>query len=166
MLSFCLVGSFTFTWRKGMYQIFYCRFMIIDPSFLPKILVRSENSLNCMCYGLAYFIHPTLYQPFGSSPEFTPSSSTMSVLNISLEPHLRDALNPLQSIFSDLKPYLDPHTITIPYSFLLSISKWSRTASLKILNLDANAYTMISLLAGTTTSPERKFPTYFPPDPH
>ena len=106
-----------------------------------------------------------------------------SDLNISLEPHLREVLKPLESLLPEslsnkLKPYLEPATsapgapsiLSIPYSLLHSITQWSRTAegiaSMKIHNLSPHAYTMVSLLAGTTTSPERKFPAYAPPDPH
>ena len=101
-------------------------------------------------------------------------------LSISLEPHLLEALKPLESLLPEslsnkLKPYLEPATSaqsvpSIPYSLLHTIAQWSRTAegiaSMKFQNLSPHAYTMVSLLAGTTTSPERKFPAYTPPDPH
>lgn len=93
-------------------------------------------------------------------------------LNISLEPHLLDALTPIPplipaSLASKLIPYLsEPRLPTIPYLILQSISQWSRTPSgLSSLQshsppLDPQSYTMIALLAGTTTSPERRFAEY------
>lgn len=96
-------------------------------------------------------------------------------LNISLESQLLDALKPLPPLLppkvqSELVPYLnDPISKTIPYRILFTISQWSRTppglSALQSHNppLEPHAYSMISLLAGTTTSPERKFPSYIPP---
>jgi hypothetical protein len=55
-------------------------------------------------------------------------------------------------------------TPTVPYSLLYSISKWTRTAEgaavLSANSLNPRSYEMISLLAGSTTSPERKFPPH------
>ncbi|KAG6817542.1 hypothetical protein H0H87_007510 [Tephrocybe sp. NHM501043] len=95
-------------------------------------------------------------------------------LNISLESHLVDSLRPLQAVASkDLADTLSPYTAsspppTIPYSVLRSVSQWSQTTGLQALRsytppLDPHAYTMIALLAGTTTSPEGHFGTYEPP---
>lgn len=54
----------------------------------------------------------------------------------------------------------------VPYSLLYSISKWTRTeegtAALLTNSLNPRSYEMVSLLAGTITSPERKFPTHKP----
>lgn len=102
-------------------------------------------------------------------------------LNISLEEHLQETLAPLSDILpSDISSQLlskthnpdsdlPPQPRTIPYSLLLSISKWARTPAglegLKARKLSPNDYTMIALLAGTTTSPERSFPAYVAPDP-
>ncbi|KAI0725858.1 hypothetical protein C8Q72DRAFT_567546 [Fomitopsis betulina] len=103
-------------------------------------------------------------------------SSTISTeqLNISLEPHLTEALHPLLHILpEDLRSHLQdlilrerPHSPTIPYSLLASISAWARTPAGKRA-LDSHdppllpgGYSMIALLAGTQTSPERKFPAY------
>ena len=103
-------------------------------------------------------------------------SSTISTeqLNISLEPHLTEALQPLLHILpEDLRSHLQdlilrerPHSPTIPYSLLASISAWARTPAGKRA-LDSHdppllpgGYSMIALLAGTQTSPERKFPAY------
>jgi len=95
-------------------------------------------------------------------------------LQISLEPHLVDALRPLPQIVpQDLAEKLRPHvgsapTTTIPYSLLLAVSQWSRTtngiATLKasLPPLDPQTYTMVSLLAGATTSPNGKFGEYIP----
>ena len=95
-------------------------------------------------------------------------------LQISLEPHLIDALRPLLHIVSPdlaekLTPYVHPSpSSAIPYSVLLAVSQWSRTidgvAALgaSLLPLDPQAYSMVSLLAGSTTSPEGKFGRYTP----
>lgn len=96
-------------------------------------------------------------------------------LNISLESHLVEALRPLlpllpESTAKNLEVYLsDPKPLTIPYSLLQAISQWSRSSSGRahLVScsplLDPAAYSMVSLLAGTTTSPERKFGAYVPP---
>ncbi|EGN96578.1 hypothetical protein SERLA73DRAFT_140198 [Serpula lacrymans var. lacrymans S7.3] len=104
-------------------------------------------------------------------------------LNISVEPHLIKVLQPLPSLLpraiaAQLSPYINdaekrpPSTHTIPYSLLLQISQWSRTSSgLEALQkntppLDQASYSMIVLLAGTRTSPEKRFPPYVSKDPH
>jgi hypothetical protein len=99
-------------------------------------------------------------------------------LNISLEPHLQQALNSIaillpRPLSEQLERYLQQSPLaTIPYSLLRSISQWARTpsglASLSNHNpvLSPHDYTMIALLAGTTTSPERKFPVFVLPNPH
>jgi len=96
-------------------------------------------------------------------------------LNISLEPHLIDVLAPLPPLLPaelamKLTPFLkDPTPPTIPYKILQIVSQWSRSAAGSAalrshsLHLDQNAYSMVALLAGTTTSPERKFPQHTPP---
>jgi len=102
-------------------------------------------------------------------------------LNVSLEPHLQDALASIHDLTppklaEDLAPYLsserDPTTVdVIPYPLLQKISRWSQTLEgTKTLQgcspqLDPQSYTMISLLAGTRTSPEKHFPPYIPSDP-
>ncbi|KIM82959.1 hypothetical protein PILCRDRAFT_7405 [Piloderma croceum F 1598] len=109
-------------------------------------------------------------------------SKTDLELNISLEPHLRKTLKSIvahlpEPLSEQLEAYLNVQnptqpTPTIPYSLLQSVSQWARTPSgLTSINnheppLSPHDYAMIALLAGTTTSPERKFPTYIPPDPH
>jgi hypothetical protein len=98
-----------------------------------------------------------------------------SKLNVSLEPHLIEALRPLPGLLSplladELKSYISntPKDV-IPYSTLFSISRWTRTLEGEeklrghIPPLNVNSYTMVSLLAGVKTSPERKFGTYTPP---
>ncbi|KAF7430530.1 hypothetical protein PC9H_006238 [Pleurotus ostreatus] len=98
-------------------------------------------------------------------------------LNISLRPHVVDALRPLRDVLpQDLQTQLHPFLIeptppTIPYSILSRISQWSRSDSgrsaLQHVDRDAADYTMISLLAGATTSPEKNFGPYTPPkEPH
>ena len=100
-------------------------------------------------------------------------------LHVSLEPHLVELLHPLIGVIpsnlseelSKLLPNESPSTsqVTtspmIPYALLRSISKWARTeegeTALKSKNphLDSLAYSMVALLAGTRTSPDKKFPT-------
>lgn len=94
-------------------------------------------------------------------------------VNISLEPHLLSALTPIhpllpQELAAQLERYLaTPTQPTIPYQTLLGVSHWSRTEqgqnALQSHNLDVHSYSMIALLAGTTTSPERNFGSYTPP---
>lgn len=131
---------------------------------------------------IAFHLHPGLHRLVLAS-SMAKAQKTESDLNISLESHLEDALRPLPKLLpaelcDRLLPYLDaPKTAapatdaprrTIPYALLDAISKWSRTtAGLDALTaqtpkLDPRSYTMIALLAGTTTSPERKFPAYVP----
>lgn len=98
-----------------------------------------------------------------------------SELNISLEPHLIDVLVPLVPLLPaelavKLTPFFtEPKPLTIPYEILQNVSQWARStdgsAALQSHSpqLDKNAYTMVALLAGTTTSPERNFPQYTPP---
>ncbi|KAF9786500.1 hypothetical protein BJ322DRAFT_1004413 [Thelephora terrestris] len=106
--------------------------------------------------------------------------------NISLTRDLADRLEPLKRIlpthFSALIPSLPPppspsstaapgdfattSTPVVPYSLLYSISKWTRTvegtAALSANSLNPRSYEMVSLLAGTITSPDRKFPAHKP----
>jgi len=96
-------------------------------------------------------------------------------LTISLEPHLIEILRPLidtipPSLSAELSPLLSEtaswssSTPTIPYALLLSISRWARTEEAarafesKNPPLDPQTYNMIALLAGTRTSPDKKFP--------
>lgn len=100
--------------------------------------------------------------------------STQSQLNISLEPHIVSTLRPLLPLLpSALSEELisvisKPPSATIPYVTLQAISQWCRSLDgekkLKSHSpaLDLHEYSMISLLAGTTTSPERKFGAYSP----
>ncbi|KAF8967696.1 hypothetical protein BDZ97DRAFT_1903269 [Flammula alnicola] len=99
-------------------------------------------------------------------------TSTADV-NISLEPHLLDTLKPVcpllpHEIAHQLEQYLaHPPPPLIPYKALFAVSQWARSdqgqKSLKSRGLDFQSYSMIALLAGTTTSPERKFGDYVPP---
>jgi len=106
--------------------------------------------------------------------------------NISLTRDLADRLEPLKPIlpahFAALIPSLPPSpppspaaapanfatapTPVVPYSLLYSISKWTRTeegvATLSANSLNPRSYEMVSLLAGTITSPDRKFPPHKP----
>ena len=94
-------------------------------------------------------------------------------LNISLEPHLIDTLRLVLPVVStDLAPILTPYLSsdppsTIPYAVLRRLSQWARSTGCDTLReqsppLDPQAYTMVALLAGTTTSPERKFGDFTP----
>ena len=93
-------------------------------------------------------------------------------INVSLEDHLLGCLTLIlpvlpEDIGQSLEKYVLKAPPYIPYSILTTISKWSRTdegrAALEAKNLDAVSYTTVALLAGTLTSPERKFGNYVPP---
>ncbi|KAI9066957.1 hypothetical protein FKP32DRAFT_314666 [Trametes sanguinea] len=116
------------------------------------------------------------------------SSSDHASLTVSLEDHLARTLRPIVSLLpnalsAELQDVLDappdhpfrgrpgggdaheqPPVKTIPYSLLLAISKWSRSpegaAALARHEppLPPQDYTMVSLLAGTRTCPDRKYP--------
>ncbi|KAI9511596.1 hypothetical protein F5148DRAFT_1280690 [Russula earlei] len=94
-------------------------------------------------------------------------------LPVSLEPHLQDALRPLADalpapLSAELSPLLlepaSSSTPTISYALLRSISRWARTEEgawalrSKDPPLDPLAYSIVALLAGTRTSPGKKFP--------
>jgi hypothetical protein len=95
-------------------------------------------------------------------------------LSVSLEPHLIEILRPLVDtvpapLSADLSPLLSEtascsSTPTISYALLQSVSRWARTEeaarALRSKNppLDPLAYNMVALLAGTRTSPDKKFP--------
>lgn len=94
------------------------------------------------------------------------------LVNVSLEPHLFDSLNNVLPILPELiaqslQIHLREQQSHIPYSILVDISKWSRTdqahAALAEKNLNPASYSIVALLAGTLTSPERKFGLYVPP---
>lgn len=109
---------------------------------------------------------------------------TSPELNVSLEPHLSEVLSPLQALLpeplrSQLLHTLEQsanagsHTVpVVSYALLSSISVWARSAEgLAALQgrkppLQSSDYSMISLLAGTRTAPDRKFPTDFAPLGH
>lgn len=102
-------------------------------------------------------------------------------LNVSLEPHLRDALTTLlrilpeetsQQLTSHLSSEMNSAVVpVIPYELILKISGWCQTtdgkATLQTCSppLNPHSYTMVSLLAGTCTSPEKHFPPYAAKDP-
>lgn len=116
-------------------------------------------------------------------------ADTFEDLTVSLERHLLVALqNVRRHLPSPLADELAPYTSlslpseptysrseipTIPYQLLLSLSKWARSpAGLSSLRnptspdipaLDPADYSMVALLAGTTTSPNRRFPAQSPP---
>ena len=101
----------------------------------------------------------------------TPMSSPE--IKVSLETHLLHGLNRISPLLprhlaNDLAQYLvSPPPLAIPYKTLFAISQWSRTddgqKTLLAHSLRPQDYSMISLLAGTTSSPEGKFGTYIPP---
>lgn len=94
-------------------------------------------------------------------------------INISLETHLLHGLKLISPVLpdhltNDLAQHLvEPPPRTIPYETLFAISQWARTAdgqkALQAHSMKPHDYSMISLLAGTTSSPEGKFGTYIPP---
>ncbi|ESK97689.1 vacuolar h+-atpase assembly protein [Moniliophthora roreri MCA 2997] len=102
-------------------------------------------------------------------------SDTLDQLNVSLETHLVDTLRQLLPVLppkhqAQLTPYLSPQRRDkISYALLQSISQWTRsTSGARALrshspSLNPQDYTMIALLAGVTTSPERHFAPYEPP---
>ncbi|KAH9479489.1 hypothetical protein JR316_0008083 [Psilocybe cubensis] len=102
----------------------------------------------------------------------TMGNSTTDI-NVSLEPHLIASLQvvyPLlpHQLAQELCPFLsDPPPAIIPYNVLYALSQWARTeqsqTTLRSKGLEPHAFSMISLLAGTITSPERKFGDYVPP---
>ncbi|KAJ3517745.1 hypothetical protein NLJ89_g322 [Agrocybe chaxingu] len=97
----------------------------------------------------------------------------MEDVNVSLEDHLAGTLKSIYPILpaalaGELAKYVtDPIPPLIPYAMLLKISQWSRTTdgerSLKKNSLNPHDFSMVALLAGSTTSPERKFGDYTPP---
>lgn len=103
------------------------------------------------------------------------SSSSNDKLNISLEEHLVDTLRTLQPLLpkdlaEKMVPYLSPSPPSvIPYSLLSSLSRWTRSEAgqdvlrAHVPRLDPHSYSMVSLLAGTMTSPDRFLGKYVPP---
>ena len=96
-----------------------------------------------------------------------------SEISVSLETHLLQGLNRISPILprhlaNDLTQYLvHPPPIAIPYKTLFAISQWTRTddgqKALQAHSMRSHDYSMVSLLAGTTSSPEGKFGTFIPP---
>ncbi|KAL1747909.1 hypothetical protein HDZ31DRAFT_60781 [Schizophyllum fasciatum] len=82
---------------------------------------------------------------------------------ISLEPHLLDTLRPLAprlppDLAAALAPALAaPPPRTIPLALLRRIAQWARTADAPLPRPPA-AYSIVALLAGTTTQPGARFP--------
>jgi len=100
------------------------------------------------------------------------TKSTEPKINVSLEEHLLVSLKAIlpilpETIKQSLEKYINGPSLYIPYSILADISKWSRTdegqATLNATDLDPASYTTVALLAGTLSSPERKFGNYVPP---
>jgi len=105
-------------------------------------------------------------------------------MNVSFTHDLADRLEPLKRILPphlavpipSLPPSPSPPTTAapsnsvttstpiVPYSLLYSISKWTRTeegaVALSANSLNPRSYEMVSLLAGSITSPERRFPPH------
>jgi hypothetical protein len=91
-------------------------------------------------------------------------------LTVSLEPHLVERLRavlPALPVDKDLHARLsvisdDPVPSSITYSLLVDLSRWARTpagsAALRSASLDESDYSMIALLAGTRSAPEKHFP--------
>ncbi|KAF5373344.1 hypothetical protein D9615_007460 [Tricholomella constricta] len=138
-------------------------------------MIEDTNQFETLMYLLTSSLTNYHHRPKSNQYPSMRSVKPAEDLNISLEPHLVDTLQPLQAIApQELAHTLSQYTSsspspTIPYSLLQSVSKWARTtAGLETLRsqsppLDPHAYSMIALLAGTTTSPERKLGAYVPP---
>jgi hypothetical protein len=81
-----------------------------------------------------------------------------------LPANLRDQLTPClsraQKQIQHDKGYPQP---TVPYALLLALSRWSRIPNALPPPLDPAQYSMLNLLAGSTTSPNTKFPPLAPP---
>ena len=95
-------------------------------------------------------------------------------VNVSLESHLADSLRAVQELLptelgADLAAYIDskPPKQIIPYALLQHVSQWSRSKegrkALGSKSIDPGTLSMIALLAGTTSSPEKNFGDYVPP---
>jgi hypothetical protein len=99
-----------------------------------------------------------------------------SALAVSLETHLLDRLRAVRSTLprelgEQVAEYTTSHvgasspveTRSIPHALLHNVSRWARSAEgtreLEARGLDVKDYSMIALLAGTKTSPEKHFPT-------
>ena len=94
-----------------------------------------------------------------------------SDLTVSLETHLARSLLSVkdslpQDLLNSLSQELDK--TEIHYALLLRISQWARSETgnraLKAASLDPSDYHMVSLLAGTRTSPSSKLPPHVPPE--
>ena len=126
------------------------------------------------------------------SLDFFHLNMSSNSVNISLEDYLAESLRPLLAILpehlaAELKDILNfTHAAqriashdsepsertmvrTIPYALLAAISKWARTPEAEYAMkgheppLRVQDYSMVALLAGTRTSPERKFPVVVTP---
>lgn len=96
---------------------------------------------------------------------------TTSNLTVSLEPHLSESLQSIKdNLPDDVRKELvqELSQTEVHYSLLLRISQWARTEAgtkaLKTTNLPSGDLQMVSLLAGTRTSPSSKLPPYIPPE--
>lgn len=94
-----------------------------------------------------------------------------SNLTVSLEPHLSESLQSIkENLPDDVRKELvqELSQTEVHYSLLLRISQWARTEAgtkaLKTTNLQSGDLQMVSLLAGTRTSPSSKLPPYIPPE--
>lgn len=111
--------------------------------------------------------------PAQTTRAMTATTTTTKGLNVSLEPHLTGTLtatlNLLPKVLKvELSGYVvDPPKSFIAHELLHKISLWSRTtdgtSKLHSISLNPQDYSMVSLLAGTTTSPEKSFGDYKPP---
>lgn len=97
----------------------------------------------------------------------------MTGLNVSLEPHLISTLKVVRKLLpkqlqDELAEYVaDPPRSTIPHHVLQRVSEWARSQSgrdkLRAKSIQHQEYSMVSLLAGTMTSPEKSYGDYVPP---
>jgi TMEM199 family protein len=93
-----------------------------------------------------------------------------STLDVSFESHLKLSLSRIKELLPPPEREQLSQSMarpTVDYSLLLAISKWARSSvgetALRSASMDPSSFSMISLLAGATTSPNRIFPQYVPP---
>jgi hypothetical protein len=97
-------------------------------------------------------------------------SNNTGSLDVLFESHLKDSLSRIKELLPPSQREQLSQSMgrsTVDYSLLLGISKWARSSvgetALRSSSLDPSSFSMISLLSGATTSPNRIFPQYVPP---
>ena len=157
------------------------------PSARSQICPASAHNRRLGSAPTASSLHAAIIDnTYGARTAMAVTPRTQPALSVSLEDHLADTLRPLRTLLpeplaAELTQILDnapptsalPHSPprTIPYDLLAAISKWSRSpAGHSALAshdppLPVQDYVLLALLAGTRTSPERKFPLLQTPSP-